>query len=360
MLSRLKGIETNCISERKSLTSDFGYAFPFEGNWNASRSSFFIKDLLSFGYAFPFEGNWNKRSWRFYQARTGGYFGYAFPFEGNWNLVDQRRDLDRAPSLWICFPVWRELKLGLPFLPKSIIDLSLWICFPVWRELKLVAEVNGVDPIAKDFGYAFPFEGNWNRLSRKQRLRNFHLYFGYAFPFEGNWNCMIPYDYPKLTFTLDMLSRLKGIETHPTLSPSLLQWLWIWFPVWRELKRDGRPCQFVMPKLWIWFPVWRELKQLQDPPYSCAPNGAFGYGFPFEGNWNVPPHLVWCASHSADRFYSSPSSSSTIFTIFVLMWYTFQTRRVALPRAAHAALCHPPAVVRNKGLVNPKKPGRLL
>ena len=58
-LSRLKGIETNAVGIRiLILFTTFGYAFPFEGNWNLF-SAFIAKCVRLFGYAFPFEGNWN-------------------------------------------------------------------------------------------------------------------------------------------------------------------------------------------------------------------------------------------------------------------------------------------------------------
>ena len=89
---------------------------------------------------------------------------------------------------------------------------ALWICFPVWRELKPVYDNDGNRHLG-DFGYAFPFEGNWNRLVRG----------GLGF----------------LILPLDMLSRLKGIETVAFRDNKQIYFqLWICFPVWRELKHD--------------------------------------------------------------------------------------------------------------------------
>ena len=60
--------------------------------------------------------------WREWKPRAKGEqliplsdFGYAFPFEGNGNswLIHLPRT-DAVPILWICFPVWREWK------PKTV------------------------------------------------------------------------------------------------------------------------------------------------------------------------------------------------------------------------------------------------
>ena len=84
----------------------------------------------------------------------------------------------------IRFPVWRELKhwvaSGWQPWPHHV-----QIRFPVWRELKRFPPLQSDNRFR--FRYAFPFEGNWNRLltsahsARQKRFR-------YAFPFEGNWN----------------------------------------------------------------------------------------------------------------------------------------------------------------------------
>ena len=210
----------------------FGYAFPFEGNWNFLE---YRKDFLLrlFGYAFPFEGNWNACSakgrcccwrilwicfpvWRELKRSVGSssssssvFFGYAFPFEGNGNWISAAVSQAANFALWICFPVWREWKplvfqsgyvqyplfgYAFPFegngnsrlSPSADTPLSLWICFPVWRELK--------HPV----------------IDRKLA----GICFGYAFPFEGNGNStQIHSQSMLLIFSLDMLSRLKGMET---------------------------------------------------------------------------------------------------------------------------------------------------
>ena len=186
MPSRLKGIETVinrlAISLSKSL---FGYAFPFEGNWNCILFKTFPVTYAFFGYAFPFEGNWNS----FFQvwcANSELSFGYAFPFEGNWNtnapvFVSVRKPFVYAfpfEGNWNCFYMHSPrmsrviATLYMPSRLKGIETiqnvasrryalLCLCICLPVWRELKLQRMPNPIS-IQKPFGYAFPFEGNWN------------------------------------------------------------------------------------------------------------------------------------------------------------------------------------------------------
>ena len=113
-------------------------------------------------------------------------FGYAFPFEGNWNSLHNTRWILAYMCLWIRFPVWRELKR-------------------TWGEGRL---------LLRDFGYAFPFEGNWNPSPLEQE-NTLAKVFGYAFPFEGNWNTVsLKYRAIHLFDSLDTLSRLKGIETN--------------------------------------------------------------------------------------------------------------------------------------------------
>ena len=114
-------------------------------------------------------------------------------------------------SLWIGFPVWRELKLTN--ISADNVRFTLWIGFPVWRELKRLGQV-----------------------------------------------CP-----PLIIGTLDRLSRLKGIETFADITPvPLSDCLWIGFPVWRELKPAEILLLSIILNLWIGFPVWRELKHQQD------------------------------------------------------------------------------------------------
>ena len=142
--------------------------------------------------------------------------------------------------LWIWFPVWRELK---PLLGADIDHIViLWIWFPVWRELKLmrwrhlfacpiaftldmVSRLKGIETVSCDTDGFFVSDN-----------------FGYGFPFEGNWN-----------------SRIMVMVT-------------------------------LVKRLWICFPVWRELKHLLRGFWRLRRGFPFGYAFPFEGNWN-PQHL---------------------------------------------------------------------
>ena len=210
---------------------------------------------------------------------------YTFPFEGNWNhgsLANVIRDFNCI--LWIHFPVWRELKQNL-----------------------LCAFVNYVYTL--------------NTLSRLKGIETFILPFymedftfdsEYTFPFEGNWNSSSSGRYSSngRYSTLNTLSRLKGIETSRLgLLCSSFSLLWIHFPVWRELKLSSSSgcgfrvyalntlsrlkgietwrslaevarwsslntlsrlkgietcwcgCSSFGCWLWIHFPVWRELKR---------------------------------------------------------------------------------------------------
>ena len=114
-------------------------------------------------------------------------FGYAFPFEGNWNSIPVLLCCStRTNILWICLPVWRELK-HYDGVATIGFRLLLWICLPVWRELKPRKKREHGDSHRYHFGYAFPFEGNWNIKTNPQKFLPFSG-FGYAFPFEGNWN----------------------------------------------------------------------------------------------------------------------------------------------------------------------------
>ena len=162
--------------------------------------------------------------------------------------------------------------------------ISLWIHFPVWRELKLDKKTNGwenpfsfgytfpfegnwnFNPLAflrvhRSFGYTFPFEGNWNTLMYPSYLPS-AAPFGYTFPFEGNWNFFQPQARIS-NQTLDTLSRLKGIET----------------------PCRGLEFRRVPPIFGYTFPFegnWNSLGA-----FPCTTRHNFGYTFPFEGNWNT-------------------------------------------------------------------------
>ena len=159
----------------------------------------------------------------------------------------------------IRFPVWRELKLIQPPIPRPL----------AVKRSDTLSRLKGIEtsPHSGDryttvpFRYAFPFEGNWNSLWT-QVLPHTPV-FRYAFPFEGNWN---PQERPHRSYQescSDTLSRLKGIETIP--------------------RHDG--YKLLAGPVQIRFPVWRELK-LSGAESSRPSSIKFRYAFPFEGNWN--------------------------------------------------------------------------
>ena len=100
-------------------------------------------------------------------------------------------------------------------LMKGVNIKTLWIHFPVWRELKLYLWCHTRQHLPNFFEYTFPFEGNWNvlpltillmpavALNPLSRLKgiethnnsdfvNLMLNSESTFPFEGNWNYSIP------------------------------------------------------------------------------------------------------------------------------------------------------------------------
>ena len=216
-------------------------------------------------------------------------------------------------SLWICFPVWRELKLIIPIL-YPLVSL-LWICFPVWRELKQL-RIRSVNKDWRVFGYAFPFEGNWNDWSNSDKSDKSESNFGYAFPFEGNWNeysvrrapsnttlwiCFPVWRELKLVgffaffavdlSTLDMLSRLKGIETSFGVGYSIPC-----IPL--DMLSRLKGIETGMPLLWLTqsissLDMLSRLKGIETIAFrfrTLIRRLFFGYAFPFEGNWNS---ILW-------------------------------------------------------------------
>ena len=234
MPSRLKGIETLVLFYLCFYFLNFGYAFPFEGNWNAAtfaavsspvrlwiclpvwrelkhsdvtlhnymfrklwiclpvwrelkriRSAIIITRIKRLWICLPvwreLKPFWSTQQRKFFALC---YFGYAFPFEGNWNINLFSWCWLLNFILWICLPVWRELKLKALNMEFYFHRDKLWICLPVWRELKPFCSCFA--EVIVYFGYAFPFEGNWNCVAVDQS--HFSHAFGYAFPFEGNWN----------------------------------------------------------------------------------------------------------------------------------------------------------------------------
>ena len=190
-------------------------------------------------------------------------FGYAFPFEGNWNSHRSGKTCEGPHTLWICVPVWRELKLA-PFRE------NLWASL---HPLDMRSRLKGIETRVvtqvtwegEDFGYAFPFEGNWNKSRTSSRVTG----------------CS----------ALDMPSRLKGIETNRALlRGSQGAPLWICLPVWRELK----PIATRLRKaFWLSLDMPSRLKGIEtvDFVFHVEFWVVFVYAFPFEGNWN--PVCFW-------------------------------------------------------------------
>ena len=115
-----------------------------------------------------------------------GEFKCAFPFEGNWN----------------------PLRLRLYSQPFSL-------CLNVLSRLKGIETGTGTSlPVhALVFKCAFPFEGNWNHISVLGCGAKKEVKFKCAFPFEGNWNRTVLSVCILNLLSLNVLSRLKGIET---------------------------------------------------------------------------------------------------------------------------------------------------
>ena len=84
------------------------------------------------------------------------------------------------------YPVWRELKLISRHLLSATL-LSVRNYYPVWRELKQI--------------FCFFSLGQY-------------FSFGTTIPFEGNWNLPSPTMSKPVIYSSELLSRLKGIETH--------------------------------------------------------------------------------------------------------------------------------------------------
>ena len=138
------------------------------------------------------------------------------------------------------------------------------------------------------FRYAFPFEGNWNRM-RIICQGVIPVGFRYAFPFEGNWNPSGIITKQFKETGSDTLSRLKGIETETIRNYSDFRRIMVQirFPVWRELKRN-------LTHSWHqWFSdgsdTLSRLKGIETllGRTKIWPSSSFRYAFPFEGNWNA-------------------------------------------------------------------------
>ena len=111
------------------------------------------------------------------------------------------------------------------------------------------------------FGTTIPFEGNWNSRIIADRVASLtFLSFGTTIPFEGNWN----WSCWRLSIAWDrseLLSRLKGIETHHIQFFIASDGVRNYYPVWRELKRVWMFTSGVFILVRNYYPVWRELKR---------------------------------------------------------------------------------------------------
>ena len=288
MVSRLKGIETpspttSCMWH----LSSFGYGFPFEGNWNLASLDASLASLDALDMVSRLKGI----ETRFKTLLKGGIVTL--------DMLSRLKGIEtqllfRLPGwihpLWICFPVWRELKQKTPPLPTKI-NFWLWICFPVWRELKLTLTVMLV---------AFTLD-MLSRLKGIETYRSLQVpwsltFFGYGFPFEGNWNLQTRgWVSDRDVIPLDMLSRLKGIETKKSnifflgkrKSLDMLSRL-KGIETWRTslvLDLLGNSLDMLSRLKGIETRYWRE--------NDCNLSLYFGYAFPFEGNWNISPSFVW-------------------------------------------------------------------
>ena len=197
------------------------------------------------------------------------------------DIVDAAKGL-----LWICFPVWRELKQVYSLASTTPDYPSLWICFPVWRELKQKYQQSLLQSFVY-FGYAFPFEGNWN-LKSVVNVKVLSVVFGYAFPFEGNWNMSRGWSVVLFSAPLDMLSRLKGIET-PLMQPSPCFSLYFGYAFPFEGNWNSMSWIFSLT-IFTALDMLSRLKGIEThipTMLFVRLKYRFGYAFPFEGNWNA-------------------------------------------------------------------------
>ena len=129
------------------------------------------------------------------------------------------------------------------------------MCLPVWREWKRI----GVSPILAKVSVskcAFPFEGNGNPIAMS--ISGDHTCLNVPSRLKGMETIIIKNFQWRTLFSLNVLSRLKG-GVHLS-SIALAMWVWMCFPVWRELKHYETRSRHDSNGLWIGFPVWREWK----------------------------------------------------------------------------------------------------
>ena len=263
--SRLKGIET-CVFLRFCLRALFGLAFHVPSRLKGIETSAGVGDAGSSSRTFHvpsrLKGIETSSLWRV--CERGLIFPCTFPFEGNWNYTTSLMYTVSTPT---SFHVPSRLK-GIETVYMAPLFISLWFsAFHVPSRLKGIE--TGYFPIlilvrSDSFPCTFPFEGNWNAVSRCVRF--LVLCFPCTFPFEGNWNP----------------------SSHATFGIQVCDWLSMYLPVWRELKLNFiRTPQFVyyfttfhvpsrlkgietvglsiglvciLGYLSMYLPVWRELK----------------------------------------------------------------------------------------------------
>ena len=189
--------------------------------------------------------------------------------------------------VWMCLPVWRELKRKFGDFSRTI-AARVWMCLPVWRELKhkirlerrgesmclnVPSRLKGIETCVWGEHFhlkffksecAFPFEGNWNFVSRSGKFV-IHCCLNVPSRLKGietwtlctNQLCYVP--------RLNVPSRLKGIETYGNSDCDWIRvYVWMCLPVWRELKLHlARVSTYKIGIVWMCLPVWRELKLLE-------------------------------------------------------------------------------------------------
>ena len=132
MLSRLKGIETKAVQWRVC-HSHFGYAFPFEGNWNVFWPGVVVPPLLSLDMLSRLKG-----------IETFIALSYGDSSSSSLDMLSRLKGIETmmaiAANVVLKSPLdmLSRLKgIETPITPLKSTPFLLWICFPVWRELKL-------------------------------------------------------------------------------------------------------------------------------------------------------------------------------------------------------------------------------
>ena len=237
---------------------EFGRSFPFEGNWNTNltiTSSLFIFSLEEVS--------------RLKGIETSHTRSKSSTKSSSLEEVSRLKGIETSLRMFstICprssLEEVSRLKGIETYTPPSLDESPP-------RRLEEVSRLKGIETRYIDtikhllikFGRSFPFEGNWNPVRSYDPLSLKGL-FGRSFPFEGNWNIFCRTPYRSGGWSLEEVSRLKGIETRTNFHfLSCLPRVWKKFPVWRELKL-GDWYTFVRRSCFVWkkFPVWRELKR---------------------------------------------------------------------------------------------------